>query len=128
MEQQEGTYWEEAIRHLRTTTVSQLTVRHPLVPVRSFYTANRKKDLLEMSIVSADGEHDVINRYSDPEYFWAVRGGGGSAWGVRERTLLSVAQLRLTIDKFSDRYICDLQDTSSPAEPDDGIYTAECIR
>ncbi|KAL2818747.1 hypothetical protein BDW59DRAFT_181875 [Aspergillus cavernicola] len=39
-------------------------------------------NLLEMSIVSADGEHHVINPYSDPEYFWAVRGGGGSAWGV----------------------------------------------
>lgn len=41
-------------------------------------------DLLEMSIVSADGEHRVINSYTDPEYFWAVRGGGGSAWGVCE--------------------------------------------
>ncbi|GFG24993.1 FAD binding domain protein [Aspergillus udagawae] len=39
-------------------------------------------NLLEMSIVSADGRHRVINAYSDPEYFWAVRGGGGSAWGV----------------------------------------------
>ncbi|CAI7619960.1 unnamed protein product [Penicillium pancosmium] len=39
-------------------------------------------NLLEMGIVSADGAHRVINPYSDPEYFWAVRGGGGSAWGV----------------------------------------------
>ncbi|KAH2042236.1 hypothetical protein KXW51_000440 [Aspergillus fumigatus] len=39
-------------------------------------------NVLEMSIVSADGRHRVINAYSDPEYFWAVRGGGGSAWGV----------------------------------------------
>ncbi|OJJ08593.1 hypothetical protein ASPVEDRAFT_47727 [Aspergillus versicolor CBS 583.65] len=39
-------------------------------------------NLLEMSIVSADGEHLVLNRYTDPEYFWAVRGGGGSSWGV----------------------------------------------
>ncbi|KAJ5966459.1 hypothetical protein N7481_013173 [Penicillium waksmanii] len=31
-------------------------------------------NLLEMSIVSADGEHRVLNTYSDPEYFWAVRG------------------------------------------------------
>lgn len=21
-------------------------------------------------------------RYTDPDYFWAVRGGGGIAWGV----------------------------------------------
>ncbi|KAI9368655.1 hypothetical protein BJX61DRAFT_550263 [Aspergillus egyptiacus] len=39
-------------------------------------------NLVEMSIVSAAGEHLVLNRYSDPEYFWAVRGGAGSAWGV----------------------------------------------
>ncbi|KAA8650336.1 hypothetical protein EYZ11_000705 [Aspergillus tanneri] len=39
-------------------------------------------NLLEMTIVSADGEHRVINRFTDPDYFWAVRGGGGSAWGV----------------------------------------------
>lgn len=49
-----------------------------------FQTFNSDADLLEMSIVSADGEHRVINPYFDPEYFWAVRGGGGSAWGVCE--------------------------------------------
>lgn len=81
-EQQEGIYLEEAIRHLHTTTVSQLTVSDPLAPTYSFKRSDRKVDLLEMSIVSANGEHHIINRYSDPEYFWAVRGGGGSAWGV----------------------------------------------
>ncbi|KAE8371861.1 hypothetical protein BDV26DRAFT_298399 [Aspergillus bertholletiae] len=39
-------------------------------------------NLLEISIVSADGEHRVLNAHADPDYFWAVRGGGGSAWGV----------------------------------------------
>ncbi|KAM0723873.1 hypothetical protein Q7P37_000863 [Cladosporium fusiforme] len=39
-------------------------------------------NLLEMSIVTPKGKHITINEYSDPEYFWAVRGGGGSAWGV----------------------------------------------
>jgi hypothetical protein len=46
-------------------------------------TSNDSPDLLEMTIVSADGEHRVLNPYADPEYFWAVRGGGGSSWGVR---------------------------------------------
>lgn len=45
-------------------------------------STNQGSDLLEMSIVSADGKHHVINQHSDPDYFWAVRGGGGSAWGV----------------------------------------------
>ncbi|KOC15294.1 FAD binding domain protein [Aspergillus flavus AF70] len=39
-------------------------------------------NVLEVTIVSADGEHRVLNTYTDPDYFWAVRGGGGSAWGV----------------------------------------------
>lgn len=39
-------------------------------------------NLLEMSIVTPSGRFVTINEYSDPEYFWAVRGGGGSAWGV----------------------------------------------
>lgn len=47
------------------------------------YSDPANLDLLEMSIVSADGEHRVINAYSDPDYFYAVRAGGGSAWGVR---------------------------------------------
>lgn len=35
-----------------------------------------------MNLVNAEGEHITINPYCDPEYFWAVRGGGGSSWGV----------------------------------------------
>ena len=53
-----------------------------LAPISPSHTSNGNADLLEMSIVSADGKHRVINRYSDPEYFWAVRGGAGNAWGV----------------------------------------------
>lgn len=32
--------------------------------------------------MKASGENVVLNEYTNPEYFWAVRGGGGSAWGV----------------------------------------------
>ena len=45
-------------------------------------TLTGSKDVLEVSIVKASGEHVVLNEYTNPEYFWAVRGGGGSAWGV----------------------------------------------
>jgi len=43
-----------------------------------------------MSIVSAEGEHRTINAYSDPDYFYAVRGGGGNAWGVGDRYTNSI--------------------------------------
>lgn len=39
-------------------------------------------NLLEMKIITPAGEYVTLNKYTDPEYFWAVRGGGGSAWGV----------------------------------------------
>ena len=42
-----------------------------------------QSDVLEVNIVTASGKHMVLNAYNDPDYFWAVRGGGGSAWGVR---------------------------------------------
>ncbi|QKX54826.1 uncharacterized protein TRUGW13939_01915 [Talaromyces rugulosus] len=39
-------------------------------------------NVLEMTIVSADGTHRTINNHTDSDYFWALRGGGGSSWGV----------------------------------------------
>jgi len=33
-------------------------------------------------LVTADGYHPTINAYTDPDYFYAVKGGGASAWGV----------------------------------------------
>ena len=35
-----------------------------------------------MTIVTADGNHVVANSYSNPDLFWALRGGGGGTWGV----------------------------------------------
>jgi FAD binding domain len=48
----------------------------------SFYYGLAADNVLEMSLVTPRGEHVILNEYTDPEYFWAVRGGGGSAWGV----------------------------------------------
>ncbi|WEW60423.1 hypothetical protein PRK78_005909 [Emydomyces testavorans] len=39
-------------------------------------------NLLEVNLVDANGEARTINQYTDPDYFYALRGGGGSAWGV----------------------------------------------
>jgi len=39
-------------------------------------------NVLEMTIVTADGNHVVANSYSNPDLFWALRGGGGGTWGV----------------------------------------------
>jgi len=35
------------------------------------------ENVLEMTIAAADGNHIVANAYSNPDLFWALRGGGG---------------------------------------------------
>lgn len=39
-------------------------------------------DLLEVTIVDAKGKTRTLNQYTDPDYFYAIRGGGGNSWGV----------------------------------------------
>ena len=39
-------------------------------------------NVLEMTIVTADGEHIIANPYKNRDLFWALRGGGGGTWGV----------------------------------------------
>src|SRR6202030_635322 len=44
--------------------------------------------LLEAEIVTADGRLRTVNSCSDPDLFWAIRGGGGGSWGVITRVTL----------------------------------------
>jgi len=37
---------------------------------------------LEVTIVTADGNHIIANAYRNKDLFWALRGGGGGTWGV----------------------------------------------
>jgi len=37
---------------------------------------------LEVTIVTADGDHIIANSYRNKDLFWALRGGGGGTWGV----------------------------------------------
>lgn len=39
-------------------------------------------NLIEVEIVTADGKITKASECSNPELFWAVRGGGGGTWGV----------------------------------------------
>lgn len=42
-------------------------------------------NLLEMDIVTADGKLQTISECSNPDLFFAVRGGGGGTFGVTTR-------------------------------------------
>ena len=39
-------------------------------------------NVLEITIVTADGNHVTANAYRNEDLFWALRGGGGGTWGV----------------------------------------------
>jgi len=39
-------------------------------------------NVLEITIVTADGDHVIANPYRNEDLFWALRGGGGGTWGV----------------------------------------------
>ena len=39
-------------------------------------------NVLEVTIVTADGSHVIANAYNNKDLFWALRGGGGGTWGV----------------------------------------------
>lgn len=49
--------------------------------------------LLEAEIVTADGVVRTVNACSDPELFWAIKGGGGGSWGVITRVTLRTHDL-----------------------------------
>ena len=49
--------------------------------------------LIEAEVVTADGEVRVVNRFSDPELLWALKGGGGGTFGIVTRLTLLTHEL-----------------------------------
>ena len=49
--------------------------------------------LLEAEVVTADGRVRVANACSNPDLFWALKGGGGGSWGVVTRLTLRTFEL-----------------------------------
>src|SRR5579859_6434014 len=49
--------------------------------------------LLEAEIVTADGHVRVVNSCTEPELFWALKGGGGGTFGVVTRLTLRTHEL-----------------------------------
>jgi hypothetical protein len=67
--------------------------------------------VLEFKVVTASGNYTIANAVKNPDLFWALRGGGGSAWGVVVEAVfkvdlkyLSSAQLTKGILGLPDAY------------------------
>ncbi|KAK0210213.1 FAD-binding domain-containing protein [Desarmillaria ectypa] len=58
--------------------------------------------VLQFKIVTPDGEFRVANEFQHPDLFWALRGGGGSTFGVvLESSMLVEPQMSLTSASIS---------------------------
>jgi len=49
--------------------------------------------LLEAEVVTADGRVRIANAHSEPDLFWALKGGGGGTFGVVTRLTLATHEL-----------------------------------
>jgi FAD/FMN-containing dehydrogenase len=49
--------------------------------------------LLEAEIVTADARVRTVNACTDPQLYWALKGGGGGSWGVVTRVTLRTHEL-----------------------------------
>jgi hypothetical protein len=49
--------------------------------------------LLEAEIVTADGAVRTVNACTNPDLFWAIKGGGGGSWGVVTKVTLRTHEL-----------------------------------
>jgi len=49
--------------------------------------------LIEAEIITADGKVRIVNACSDPDLFWAIKGGGGGTFGVITRLTLRTHDL-----------------------------------
>ena len=58
---------------------------------KNFGTA--ASNLLEAEIVTADGQIRVANACTNPDLFWALKGGGGGSWGVVTKLTLRTHDL-----------------------------------
>ncbi len=58
---------------------------------RGFGTA--ASNLIEAEVVTADGRIRIVNRSQEPDLLWALKGGGGSSFGVITRVTLRTHDL-----------------------------------
>ncbi|OAA76603.1 FAD-binding, type 2 [Akanthomyces lecanii RCEF 1005] len=57
--------------------------------------------VIEMEVVTADGKIQKVNQDQNPDLFWAIRGGGGSTFGVvTSFTVKTVPTPKMTVTQF----------------------------
>jgi FAD/FMN-containing dehydrogenase len=62
-------------------------------------------NLLEAEVVTADGQVRVANAWTNPDLFWAIRGGGGGTFGVVTRLTLRTHDLPATFGSVTAKIL-----------------------
>ncbi len=57
--------------------------------------------VLEMEVVTADGQVRTVNEYQDSDLFWALKGGGGSTFGIVSRITYLAHPIPQTVGALS---------------------------
>lgn len=52
--------------------------------------------MLEYKVVTSDGQLRIANAVSEPDLFWALRGGGGGTFGVVVEATMKVSVIEIS--------------------------------
>jgi hypothetical protein len=80
-------------------------------------------NILEYKVVTADGNVTIANAVSNPDLFWAMRGGGGGTWGVVVEATMKAYPLPKTLSYFFWMNTTEYTDRKSIVAPATYIHT-----
>jgi hypothetical protein len=80
-------------------------------------------NILEYKVVTADGNLTIANAASNPDLFWAMRGGGAGTWGVVVEATMKVYPLPKTLSFMFWMNTTDYSDRKSIIAPAAYIHT-----
>ncbi|KAF2422409.1 FAD-binding domain-containing protein [Tothia fuscella] len=80
-------------------------------------------NILEYKVLTADGNLTIANAVSNPDLFWAMRGGGGGTWGVVVEATIKVYPTPKIISHFFWLNTTEYTDTKSIVAPATYLHT-----
>ena len=80
-------------------------------------------NILEYKVVTADGNLTIANEVSNPDLFWAMRGGGAGTWGVAVEATMKAYPAPKTLSYMFWMNTTDYDDRKSIIAPAAYIHT-----
>lgn len=80
-------------------------------------------NILEFKVVTADGNVTIANKVSNPDLFWAMRGGGAGTWGVAVEATMKVYPIPRIMSYYFWMNTTDYHDRKSIVAPATYLHT-----